>query len=44
VEADAEHQQDHTEFGELLRERLVGDEARRERPYHDASEQIADER
>ena len=43
VQADAEHQQDHADLGELGGER-VGDEARRERADGDAGEQIADDR
>jgi hypothetical protein len=44
VQADAEHQQDHADLGQLRRERLVGDEARRERADHYAREQVADQR
>ena len=32
MQADAEHQQDDADFGELERQMLVGDEARRVRP------------
>ena len=32
LQADAEHQQDHADLGELLGQRRVGDEARRVRP------------
>ena len=44
MQADAEHQQDDADLGELGRQRLIGDEARRERADHDAGEQIADQR
>ena len=44
MQADAEHQQDDADLGELGRECLVGDEARRERADGDAGEQIADQR
>ena len=44
MQADAEHQQDHADLGELGGEVGVGDEARRERPDGDAGEQVADER
>ena len=44
MQADAEHQQDDADLGELARERLVGDEARREGADGDAGEQIADQR
>ncbi len=42
MQADAEHQEDHADLGELGRQRLVGDEARRPRADHHAGEQIAD--
>ena len=44
MQADAEHQQHHADFGELLCERLVADEARRAGADHDPGKQIADER
>ena len=44
MQADAEHQEDDADLGELVGEALVGDEAGRERPDGDAGEQIADER
>jgi hypothetical protein len=44
VESHPEHQQDDAQLGELLRERLVADEAGRERPHGDTREQIAHER
>ena len=44
VQADAEHQQDDADLGELAGEILVGDKARRERADDDAGEQIADQR
>lgn len=40
----AKHQQDHAEFGELARQRLVGDEAGRERANQDTSDEVADQR
>ena len=43
VQADAEHQQDHADFRELVREARVADESRRERADADAGEQIADD-
>ncbi|MCY1287514.1 hypothetical protein D9M68_439840 [compost metagenome] len=44
VQADAEHQQDHAELGDFLRQRLVGDVAGRERPGQHAGQQVADQR
>ena len=44
MQADAEHQQDHADFGELQRETGVGDEAGRVRADGDAGEKIADDR
>ena len=44
VQADAEHQQDHADLGELAGEVGVGDEARRERADRDAGQQVADQR
>ena len=43
VQADAEHQQDHADFRELVREARVRHEARRERPDADAGDEIADD-
>ena len=44
MQADAEHQQDDADLGELFGEILVGDIARRERADQDAGQQIADQR
>ena len=44
VQADPEHQQDHADFGELVGDALIGDEARREGADGDAGEEIADQR
>ncbi len=44
VQADAEHQQDDADLGQLLGEARVGDEARRVRPDEQAGQQIADDR
>ncbi len=44
MQADAEHQQDDTKLGEFGGERLIGDEAGRERTDGDAREEIADQR
>jgi hypothetical protein len=44
VQAHAEHQEHHADFGELRRQARVGHEARRERTDHDASQQIAHQR
>ncbi len=44
VQADAEHQQDDADLGQLAGQGNVGDEARRERPDHDACQQVADQR
>ena len=44
VQADAEHQQDDADLGELLGQLAVGDEAGRVRPDDDAGEQVADDR
>ena len=44
MQANAEHQQDDTDLGELIGDRLIGDEARRERADGDAGDEIADER
>jgi hypothetical protein len=44
MQADAEHQQDHADLGELVGEPLIGHVAGGERPGEDAGEQITDER
>ena len=44
MQADAEHQQDDADLGELRGELAVGDEAGRERADGDARQQVADER
>jgi hypothetical protein len=44
MQADAEHQEDDANLGELGRETRIGDKARRERADRDACEEIADER
>ena len=44
MQANPEHQQDDADFGELIGNALIGDEARRERADGDAGEQIADQR
>ena len=44
VQADAEHQQDHTDLGQLRCQFLVGDEAGREWPDDHSRQQIADQR
>ena len=44
LQADAEHQQDDADFGELLGQRGVGDETGRVRADQRACEQIADDR
>ena len=44
VQADAEHEQDDADLGELLREAGVADEAGGERADGDAGEHVADER
>ncbi len=44
MQAHAEHQKDDAEFGELGRQRLVGDVTRREGADRDAGEQISDQR
>ncbi len=43
VDPDAEHQQDHPEFGEFGRDRGIGDEPGRERADDDAREDVADD-
>ncbi len=40
----AEHQQHHTQFGQLVGDGLVGHESRRKRPHAHAGQQIADQR
>jgi hypothetical protein len=44
LQADAEHQQDHADFGQLLGKRRVGDEAGRVRPDEGAGQEVADDR
>ena len=44
MQADAEHQQDHADFGELRRQGLIADEAGGVRADQHAGEQIADDR
>ena len=44
MQANPEHQQDDADFGELIGNALIGDEARRERADGNAGEQIADQR
>jgi hypothetical protein len=44
MQSDAEHQQDHADFGELARETRVGDEARREGADRDTRDQVSDDR
>lgn len=41
---DAEHQEDHADFRQLVGQVLVRHVARREGPHEDAREEIADER
>ncbi|MCY1451591.1 hypothetical protein D9M71_684650 [compost metagenome] len=44
MQADTEHQQHHADFGQLVGQRLVGDEAGSERSYADARNQVTDQR
>jgi hypothetical protein len=44
VQADAEHQQDDADLGQLVGHALVGDEARRERPDQHAGKEVAHQR
>ena len=44
LQANAEHQQDDPDLGELAGDLPVGDEARRVRPDHEARQQVADDR
>jgi hypothetical protein len=44
MQADGEEQQDDADLGQLVGQRLIGDEARREGTDQDAGEQIADQR
>ena len=44
MQTDGEEQQDNADLGELVGQRLIGDEARREGTDQDAGEQIADQR
>ena len=43
MQAHAEHQKDDAEFGELRRQRLIGNVTRREGAHRDAGEQISDQ-
>jgi len=43
VQSDAEHQQDHADFGHLAGQSRVADEAGGERPHRDAGDQITDD-
>jgi hypothetical protein len=43
LQADAEHQQDDADFGQLLGQRRVGDEARRMRSDERTGQEIADD-
>ena len=43
MQADAEHQQDHADLGELRGERLIADEAWRVRADEHAGKQITDD-
>ena len=44
LDPDAEHQQDHAEFGELERDIGIGDKPGRERPDQDAGHDVPDDR
>ena len=44
LQADAEHQQDDADFGELLGEMDIGCVARRVGADHDAGDEVADDR
>ena len=44
MQADAEHQQDDADFGELVGELLIGDEPRRKGPDGDTGKQITDQK
>jgi hypothetical protein len=44
VETDAEHQEDHAEFGHLVNSGRVAPESRGQRPQGDAGDQISDDR
>ena len=43
VQAHAEHEQDHADFGALGSDILIGDKAGRERTHENASQQVADD-
>jgi hypothetical protein len=43
VQADAEHQQDHADFGELAGQLDIGNEARRARTDYDPGDEVADQ-
>jgi len=44
VDTDAEHEEDHTDLGELGRDRRIRAEARGERTDGDAGSEVADDR
>jgi hypothetical protein len=44
LQTDAEHQQDHPDFRQLLGKRRIGDKARRVRPDEGAGQEVADDR
>ena len=44
LQADAEHQQDHADLGELLGDVAIGDEPGRVRPDHQPGQEVADDR
>jgi hypothetical protein len=44
MQADAEHQQDDADLGEVIGKFLIGDIARREGADHNPGQQIADQR
>jgi hypothetical protein len=44
AEADAKHQKDHADLGEVPGERRIGDEPRGERADQHAGEEVADQR
>ncbi len=44
MQADAEHQEDHADLGQLVRDPLIRHVSRRERADEDPGDQVADER
>ena len=44
MQADAEHQQDDADLGELRREARIGNETRRVGAHQDAGDEVADQR